>query len=134
MDKTGFVLVSHSERLADGLVEILQEMNDGSVVLEAAGGTGDGHVGTNAVRIMEAVEKLGDCKDILIFADLGSSILSSEMALEMVDEEIAKKARLVDAPLVEGSFLAVVNAANASSAEELAASAEEARNWKKLES
>lgn len=130
--KTGMVLVSHSEKLADGLKDILDEMKDDSVEIVAAGGTGDGHIGTNAMRIMEQIETLSDVDDILLFADLGSSILSSEMAIDMLDPEIGEKVQIVDVPIVEGAFLAVVNAPAAPDAAAVIKAAQDARVMKKI--
>ena len=42
MAKFGVVLVSHSEYIAKGLKELVDEMNDGSVQVVAAGGADGG--------------------------------------------------------------------------------------------
>ena len=119
MSRYGFVLVSHSEKLADGLKDMLEEMNGGDAEIRSAGGTGDGRIGTNAVRIMEAIEDLSDCDGILCYCDLGSSVLSTETAFDMIDEDLAKKTSLVNCPLVEGAFLGVVQAPSAQSVDEI---------------
>ncbi|MGI6108541.1 MAG: dihydroxyacetone kinase phosphoryl donor subunit DhaM [Eubacteriaceae bacterium] len=134
MSKTGFVIVSHSEKLADGLKDILEEMNqDHAVEIRAAGGTGDGRIGTNAVRIMEAIEDIQDCDNILCYADLGSSILSAETAIDMLDEDLAKKVQIVNCPLVEGAFLGVVQAPAAKNAEEIIKASQSASQMNKVQ-
>ena len=108
MATNGIILVSHSEQLANGVAELIGEMADDNVVIKAVGGTGDGRLGTNAMNVMEAIEEMAELKNILVYCDLGSSVLSTETALEMVDEELQKRVHIVDAPLVEGAFYGVV--------------------------
>ncbi len=55
--------------------------------------------------------------------DLGSAIMSAEMALEFLPEEQRKNIRLCEAPLVEGALAAVVEAASGASLEQVMASA-----------
>ena len=97
MAKFGVVLVSHSEYIAKGLKELVDEMNDGSVQVVAAGGADGGRIGTSAIKIQGAIESVEDCDHILIYADLGSSILSAETAIDLIDEDLAEKVQLVDA-------------------------------------
>ena len=108
MAKFGVVLVSHSEYIAKGLKELVDEMNDGSVQVVAAGGADGGRIGTSAIKIQGAIESVEDCDHILIYADLGSSILSAETAIDLIDEDLAEKVQLVDAPIVEGALAGVV--------------------------
>ena len=58
--------------------------------------------------IVDAINELSGCNRILIFTDIGSSIMSSEIALDLVDEDLKEKCILVDAPIVEGAFVAGV--------------------------
>ena len=49
------------------------------------------------------VERLTErCEGVLVLADLGSGIMSAEMALEMLDPALAERTRLSAAPFVEG--------------------------------
>lgn len=107
------ILVSHSEKITLGIKEMIDEMVGTSdhVRIFSAGGTGDGRLGTNSVAIMEIIEQCKDDKYILIFADIGSAILSSETAIDLIDnEQLKEKTILLDAPLVEGAFVAAVQA------------------------
>lgn len=107
----GIILVSHSEKIADGLKEMLEEMVSSELVrIIASGGTGDGRLGTNALQIYENLKSLKDCQDIYLFCDIGSSVLSSEAAIEMVDNNLIEQITLVDAPLIEGAFIGAVQA------------------------
>jgi len=105
------VIVSHSEKVAAGAVEIANEMNTAGIPIVAAGGTGDGRIGTNTELIVNAINGVYSGDHILVFADLGSSILSTEMALDLLDPEVAEKVHIVDAPVVEGAVVATIQAA-----------------------
>lgn len=128
----GFILVSHSDKLAEGVKEIADQMNNGQTNVKAVGGVGDGRIGTNPIRIQEAIEELYDGDSILIFGDLGSSIMSAQMAIDMVDESISEKTILVDAPLVEGAIAAIVQASITDNVKDILMAAEEAKTINKF--
>ena len=46
----GLVIVSHSARLAEGVVELAGQMTQGKTPLAAAGGAGDNLLGTSMAR------------------------------------------------------------------------------------
>lgn len=121
------VIVSHSEKVAAGAAEIAAEMNTGNIPIVAAGGTGDGRIGTNTELIVNAINSVYCGDDILVFADLGSSILSTEMAMDLLEPEVAAKVRIVDAPIVEGVVVAAIQAGLADSADEIVEVAEGAK-------
>ena len=104
----GLILVSHSEKITEGIKDLVVEMTKDAVPIISAGGTSDGRLGTSADKVMDAINELSNCNNILIFTDIGSSIMSSEIALDLVDEELKNKCILVDAPMVEGAFVAGV--------------------------
>ena len=54
------VVVSHSEKVAAGAVEIANEMNMGGIKIVAAGGTGNGGIGTNAELIIDAFNSVNN--------------------------------------------------------------------------
>lgn len=129
---TGILIVSHSEKLAEGIVELISEMANDTVVIKQAGGTEDGRLGTDAVRVQAAIESMADCSAILIYCDLGSSIISSEMAIEMLeDDALREKVQIVDCPIVEGAFTGVVQASITEDAAEIVAVSEQARDLRK---
>ncbi len=106
----GLVIVSHSARLAAGVVELAGQMAQGKTPIAAAGGMDGDVIGTSVERILAAIEKVTGPDGVLILLDLGSAILSTEMALEMLDEEQRGRVRLSIAPLVEGAVVAAVEA------------------------
>lgn len=97
------ILVSHSEKLAIGLKELLAEMAPSVEILVAAGLEG-GKIGTEVSRIEQAFSQISD--NTLILTDIGSATMNTELALELYTGKHA--IRFVDVPLVEGAFLAAV--------------------------
>jgi PTS hybrid protein len=106
----GIVVVSHSRALADAAVELAQQMagTDGPRVRVAAG-TDDGGLGTDATAIARAIEEVAGDDGVLVLMDLGSAILSAEMALDLIGT--SSRVVLSPAPFVEGLVAAVVAAA-----------------------
>jgi multiphosphoryl transfer protein len=115
----GLVIVSHSAALADGVVELAREMGGGEVRIEAAGGIEEGALGTDAARVHEAVERVRSPDGVLVLMDLGSALMSAEMATEMADPE-GGPILLSEAPLVEGAVAAAARARGGGSLDEVA--------------
>ncbi len=113
----GIVVVSHSPALAQAAVDLALEMTPagGPPVAVAAGGPG-GVTGTDAVAVSEAIGQVASPDGVLVLMDLGSAVLSAEMALEFVDDPDLP-VRLTSAPFVEGLLAAVVSAAGGASLE-----------------
>jgi len=108
----GIVIVSHSARLADGVVELAREMAGPDVAMVAAGGLDlpDRPLGTDAAFIARAIEAAWADDGVLVLMDLGSAVLSAEMAAEMMPDEQRSRLLLCEAPLVEGAVAAAVAA------------------------
>ncbi len=102
----GIVLVSHSAKLAEGAVELVKMLAE-DVPVVAAGGLEDGTLGTSFEKISAAIESVYDAQGVLVFCDMGSAIMTSEMVLENMPE---KRIKIVDAPLVEGALVAAMAA------------------------
>jgi PTS hybrid protein len=101
------VVVSHSEKIADGAVELAAQMAP-DVVLLAAGGTMDGRIGTSLEKVLAALDKVGGGNGAVILTDLGSAVMTAESALEFAEGDAEMV--LADAPLVEGLVAAAVAA------------------------
>ena len=127
----GLVIVSHSAKIAEGVVELALQMAQEFDGIRAAGGLDDGEFGTDAMRIMAAVREVSSGDGVLILCDLGSAVMSAETAVEMLEEENIP-VRIADAPLVEGAVIAVVEAAAGESLDKVRAAAESARFERKL--
>jgi phosphoenolpyruvate-protein phosphotransferase/dihydroxyacetone kinase phosphotransfer subunit len=115
------VIVSHSAELADGVVELAREMGAGDVRIEPAGGLDDGSVGTDAARVQAAIERAMSDDGVLVLMDLGSALMSAEMATELLAG--GDRVLLSEAPLVEGAVAAAAVARGGASLEEVAAEA-----------
>lgn len=109
----GIVIVSHSENLARGLKELALQMVQGQVNIEIAAGIDDPEnpLGTDTMQIYQAIERVYSDDGVAIFTDLGSAILSAEMAIEFLSETQQNNVKLSDSPLVEGVISAVIQAA-----------------------
>jgi phosphotransferase system HPr (HPr) family protein len=124
----GIVVVSHSVALAEAAVKLADEMVHGAgpVVAVAAGAAGG--FGTDATEVSAALARAASPDGVLVLMDLGSAVLSSELALEL-DRDGAGPAypvRLSAAPLVEGLVAAVVRAAGGADLDTVAREAENA--------
>jgi phosphocarrier protein FPr len=127
----GIVIVSHSAGLADGVVELARQMGGEELALEAAGGMEDGEIGTDAERVKAAIERARSDDGVLVLMDLGSAVMSAEMAAEMVAMEDAEvRVVLSEAPLVEGAVAAAARARGGSTLDEVAAEARAALGMK----
>jgi multiphosphoryl transfer protein len=110
------VVVSHSRPLARAAVDLACQMVEEGTVphLEIAAGLDEQTLGTDAVAVAEAVGRAHAAsagEGVLVLLDLGSAVLSAEMALEMLDPDVAADVRICAAPLVEGLVVALVAAA-----------------------
>ncbi len=128
----GIVIVSHSAKLADGVKELAMQMASKDLKILTAGGLADGSIGTDAVRIQNAIEQSDSGEGVCILADLGSGILSTQTALEFLDDDLLARTRIADAPIAEGAISAAVSASIGSTLDEVVGSAEEARGMQKL--
>lgn len=114
----GVVIVSHSNKLAEGVKEVASQMAS-EVKIESAGGTCDGRLGTDIEKIKNAIKNVYSDDGVIILFDLGSSMMNTEMAIEFLDEHMRKNIRIMDAPLVEGAVVASVDSSIGKSLEEI---------------
>ncbi|QKG93769.1 PTS mannose transporter subunit IID [Halorubrum salinarum] len=141
----GIVVVSHSERAAEGIAEIAAEMA-GDTRIEPVGGDGKGGIGTVPDAIEAAIdaaaggeeeesdadggeEDEGDADGVVVLVDLGSAVMNADVAVELSDAE----AVIADAPVLEGAVNAAVAATDPSATvESVREQAEAARDIEKL--
>lgn len=120
----GLVLVAHSDTLLEGLRAMAHQVAGADVPIVTAGGTDDGRLGTSAPRIEAALRTaLGEADEVLVLLDLGSAVLSLDVALELLDPSDRERVRISDAPLVEGTIMAAVQASVGAPVDEVAAAA-----------
>jgi phosphocarrier protein FPr len=121
----GIVVVSHSRALATAALGLAGEMLHGRHVnIEIAAGLDEHTFGTDAVRVKEAIEKVDGPAGVVVLMDLGSAVLSAELALDLLDDPTARdRVLLSSAPIVEGLIVAAVAASGGASRAEVAAEA-----------
>jgi len=124
----GLVVVSHSQKAAEGICELATQMG-GDAPLEPAGGDGEGGIGTDAERIGDAIAAADDGEGVVVLVDLGSAVMNAELAIEMTDAN----ATIADAPILEGALNAAVEATNEkATVDSVVEKAEEAQSYRKL--
>ena len=121
----GIVIVSHSAKLAEGVVELAWNMGGADSHIQAAGGLDmpEQPLGTDPMLILNAIEGVYSDDGVLVLMDLGSAILSAEMAIDMLPEEKRPHVLLCEAPIVEGAISAAVQARIGSPLQQVAAEA-----------
>lgn len=120
----GLVVVSHSRALARAAVALAQEMLHGKQIrITVAAGLDDTTFGTDAAQIVDAITAADQGAGVVVLMDLGSAVLSAELALELLDDDARERVVLCPAPLVEGLVVAAVAAAGGASTAEVAAEA-----------
>lgn len=124
----GIVIVSHSEKLAAGVVEIAKMMAP-NAPLAAAGGLEDGGLGTSYSKISEAVDKVYSEDGVAVLMDMGSAVMTTEIVIEDKDD---RKVMMLDCPLVEGAVLAAVESTGGITLDELAVKIKESYNVRKF--
>ncbi len=107
------VLVSHSLPLAESIANLIKHIVKEDVSLAIAAGVDDPEHpwGTDVIKIQQAIESVYSDDGVLVLMDLGSAVLSAEMAREFLDPEQQTKVKLCAAPLVEGAIAASIIAA-----------------------
>ncbi|MHB1500562.1 MAG: phosphoenolpyruvate--protein phosphotransferase [Candidatus Dormibacteria bacterium] len=105
------VLVSHSAQVAEGTAELARAMAH-SVRIVPAGGMGppEAGLGTDAQKIARAIGEVWSPAGVLVLIDLGSALLSAEIAKEMMAPDRRDSVLLSGAALVEGAVAAAVAA------------------------
>ncbi len=123
----GIVLVSHSALIAHGLVDLARQMAP-TVAIVPAGVSGDGTrddagIGTSFDVGSAALAEAEGGDGVVVLADLGSAYLTAETAVDLLDEDAARRVVVVRSPLVEGAVAAAVAAETGGSLEDVAAAA-----------
>lgn len=107
MNNAALLIISHSAKLAAGVVELAEQMAP-QVPLRAVGGRHDGQLGTDYDQIETTLQELLEAgHQVGILTDLGSATMSVESILEYIDGP----ARILPGPIAEGTIAAAVAAA-----------------------
>ncbi|MDF2633016.1 MAG: dihydroxyacetone kinase DhaM subunit [Caproiciproducens sp.] len=124
----GIVIVSHSTKLAESVVELAKMMADDAPIA-AAGGLEDGTFGTSYEKISAAIESVYSDDGVVVLMDMGSAVMTTEMVIEDMPD---KKVKMIDCPLVEGAVVAAIGSSTKQSIEEIIEAAMDAAKEKKL--
>lgn len=119
----GLVVVSHSAALADAAVALARQMvREGVSIVSAGGGPDPATFGTDTNRIGQAIESADVGDGVLVLVDVGSALLSTELAVGLAPDHIT--ARISHAPLVEGLLAGAVSSSTGADLSQVAAEAE----------
>ncbi len=121
----GIVIVSHSPDVARGAAAMVRQMVGEEVPCAFTGGNPAGELGTDPLKIRDAIESVWSEAGVAVFVDLGGAEMNAEMAVEMLDAARGEKVRICNAPVVEGAVIAASEAAGGSTLEQVCATAEE---------
>ncbi|MCF0247259.1 MAG: PTS-dependent dihydroxyacetone kinase phosphotransferase subunit DhaM [Synergistes sp.] len=122
------VVVSHSDTLAKGVVELAGLMA-ADAPLAAAGGLDDGTFGTSYEKISNAIDKVNQGDGVVVLMDMGSAVMTAEMVIE---DKADDKIKMVDCPLVEGAVAAAVTISCGDDLEAVIKAAEDVREDRKF--
>lgn len=131
----GFVIISHSKKLAEGIVDLTRMMAPDARIA-AAGGLEDGSFGTSYEKIQSAIREVYSDEGVILLMDMGSAVMTAEMVLESMGSETQdpeawnqKKQnpermadlniRMADCPIAEGAVVGTVQAVSGASMEEI---------------
>ncbi len=124
-ETVGIVIVSHSADVAKGAADMVREMVGDEVRVAHCGGNPDGGLGTNVPAILSAIQSVYGPKGVALLIDLGGAETNSEMAIELLPDEMQGHIAICNAPIVEGAVMAATEAAGGSPLETVRATAEE---------
>ena len=119
----GIVLVSHSEKIVEGVKELAMQMAPEAKVA-MAGGTLDSRIGTSMEKITDAINEVYSNDGVLVLFDLGSAYMNTEMAIEFLLDDQRENVVIVDTAIVEGGITAIVESSMDRSLEEIKESVE----------
>ena len=125
----GIVIVSHSNKLAQGVMELAKMMASDALVA-AAGGLEDGSFGTSYEKINAAINSVYTDDGVVILMDMGSAVMTTEMVIEALGYDDVV---MLDGPVVEGAIVAALESSMGTPLRDMQAKVDEARETRKLD-
>lgn len=119
------LIVSHSADVARGTADMARQMAGADVSIAWTGGNVDGGLGTSLASISERLGQVWRSEGVAVLVDVGGAEMNSEMAIEQLGPERARRVRICQAPLVEGAIMAAAEAASGGTLEQVCLAAEE---------
>lgn len=100
----GIVVVSHYDKLAQGVVELARLMAPKAPIV-GAGGMDQGEFGVSSEKISSAIDEIYTEEGVIVLMDMGSAVMKTE---KVIKSKTGKKIRMVDCPVAEGAVAAAV--------------------------
>lgn len=124
----GIVVVSHSRALGTAAAELAREVVGTDVPIAVAAGIDDTTTGTDAAAIATAIAATDRGSGVVVLMDLGSAVLSAEMALDLLEEvgadpDTRGRTVLCPGPFVEGLVIAAATASTGADVHRVSADA-----------
>ena len=126
----GIVVVSHSNKLAEEIINFVKIFKQDDFPLENGGNVKREVYGTNIENVKNAIIRADNGAGVLVFVDMGSSVFNAVKAIKELDGEV--EAKIADAPLVEGIISAVAANFDGIDLDELKIIAEDSKKFTKL--
>ena len=126
----GIVVISHSNTLAQEIINFVKVFKQEEFALENGGNTSREVYGTNAENVKKAIIRADNGAGVLVFVDMGSSVFNAAKAIKELEGQV--EAKIADAPLVEGVISAVAANFDGIDLDDLKMIAEDSRKFTKL--
>ena len=126
----GIVVVSHSNKLAEEIINFVKIFKQTDFPLENGGNANREVYGTHIENVKHAIIRADTGAGVLVFVDMGSSVFNAVKAIKELDGEV--EAKIADAPLVEGIISAVAANFDGIDLDELKIIAEDSKKFTKL--
>ncbi|MFO7632817.1 MAG: dihydroxyacetone kinase phosphoryl donor subunit DhaM, partial [Caldilinea sp.] len=126
------VLVSHSTDLSAAVKALADQQIQGRTAIVAVGGSDNPFqpFGTDPIAIAEAIQSVFSDDGVLVLMDLGSAVISGQVALDLLEPAQRTRVRLSSGPFVEGAMAAAVQASIGMDLDAVVREAEEAMQAK----
>lgn len=106
------IFVSHSKELAEVTSKYIKEITKSKTSIAFCGGVGvdKKEFGTDPIDILNTIEEVYSEDGVIIFCDMGSALISSELSISMLDKNKQQNVKITSAPFVEGGIVASIQA------------------------
>jgi len=106
------VLVSHSKEMSEAVKALAEQQIQGRVAIAAVGGSDNPFqpFGTDPVAIADAIQAVWSPDGVLVLMDLGSAVISAQVALDLLEPTMTARVQLSVGPFLEGAIAAAVQA------------------------
>lgn len=125
----GIVVVSHSNTLAEEVINFVKVFKQEDFALENGGNAKREVYGTNVENVKQAILRADKGAGVLVFVDMGSSVFNAVKAIKELEGQV--EAKIADAPFLEGVISAVAGNFDGIDLNDLKIIAEDSRKFTK---